>query len=112
MLGHKSEDSTWPTAKALGITIMTGSMPVCKACAHSKAKQKNVPKKLTSEPVTWPFQRVHMDISQIKVLDEDQNEVTESKTSYGSFVLMPLLARNSQPSLQLRKLSERTLWNG
>jgi hypothetical protein len=82
MLGHKSEDSTRQTAKALGITIMRGSMPVCEACALSKAKQKNVPKKLTSEPVTRPFQHVHTDISQIKVLDEDRNEVTLSKTSW------------------------------
>ena len=71
MLGHKSEDSTWQTAKALGITIMRGSMPVCEACALSKAKQKNIPKKSMSEPVTRPFQHVHTDISQIKVLDED-----------------------------------------
>jgi hypothetical protein len=80
MLGHKSEDSTRLTAKALGNTIMRGSMPECEACALSKAKQKNVPKKSTSEPVTRPFQRVHMDISQIKVLDEDRNKVTLSKT--------------------------------
>jgi hypothetical protein len=86
MLGHKSEESTRRTAKALGITIMRGSMPVCKACTLSKAKQKNVPKKSTSEPVTRPFQRVHTDISQIKVLDEDRNEVTLSKTSWIIFV--------------------------
>jgi hypothetical protein len=71
MLGHKSKDSTRLTAKSLGITIMRGSMPVCEACALSRVKQKNVPKKSTSEPVTRPFQRVHTDISQIKVLDED-----------------------------------------
>jgi hypothetical protein len=80
MLGHKSKDSTRRTAKALGITIMRGNMPVCEACTLSKAKQKNILKKSTSEPVTWPFQRVHMDISQLKVLDEDRNEVTLSKT--------------------------------
>jgi hypothetical protein len=80
MLGRKCKESTWQTAKALGITIMRGSTPVCEACAFSEAKQKNVPKKSTSEPVTWPFQRVHMDISQLKVLDEDQNKVTLSKT--------------------------------
>ncbi len=83
MLSHKSEDSTWRTVKALGITITTrGSMPVCEACALSKAKQKNVPKKSTSKPVTRLFQCVHMDISQIKVLDEDLNKVTLSKTSW------------------------------
>jgi hypothetical protein len=85
---------------------------VCKACALSKAKQKNLPKKSTSEPVTWPFQRVHTDISQIKVLDEDRNKVTHYPRLRGTFVLMPLLARSSQPSLQLKKLSERTLWSG
>jgi hypothetical protein len=38
MLGHKSEEqSTRRTAKALGITIMRGSIPVCEACALSKA---------------------------------------------------------------------------
>jgi hypothetical protein len=68
MLGHKSGESTRQTAKALGITIMRGSMPVCKACVLSKVKQMNVPKKSTSEPVTRPFERVHMDISQMKVL--------------------------------------------
>jgi hypothetical protein len=32
MLGHKSEESTRQTiTKALGITIMRGSMPVCEA---------------------------------------------------------------------------------
>jgi hypothetical protein len=37
----------------------------------------------TEKPVTLPFQHVHTDISQIKVLnDEDQNEVTLSKTSW------------------------------
>jgi hypothetical protein len=83
MLGHKSEDSTWRAVKALGIIITTrGSMPVYEACALSKAKQKNVPKKSTSEPITRLFQCVHMDISQIKVLDEDQNKVTLSKTSW------------------------------
>jgi hypothetical protein len=82
MLGHKSKDSTRQTAKALGITIMRGSMPVCEACTLSKAKQKNVPKNSTSEPVTRPFQHVHTNISQIKVLDEDRNEVTLSKTSW------------------------------
>jgi hypothetical protein len=45
-------------------------MPVCKACALSKAKQKNVPKNSKSEPATRPF----------KVLDEDRTEVTLSKT--------------------------------
>ena len=57
-------------------------MPVCEACVLSKAKQKNIPKKSTSEPVTLPFQRVHMDISQIKVLNEDRNKVTLFKTSW------------------------------
>jgi hypothetical protein len=82
MLGHKSKDSTPLTAKSLGITIMRRSMPVCEACTLSKAKQKNVPKKSTSEPVTRLFQRVHTDISQIKVPDENRNEVTLSKTSW------------------------------
>lgn len=86
MLGHKSEDATRRTAKALGITITRGSMPVCEACALSKAKQKNVPKKSTSEPSTRPFERVHTDISQIKVLDEDANEATLSKKSWVIFV--------------------------
>jgi hypothetical protein len=40
------------------------------------AKQKNVPKKLTSEPVTWPFQR------QIKVLDEGGDQATLSMHSW------------------------------
>jgi hypothetical protein len=86
MLCHKSEDSTRRTAKALGITITRGNMPVCEACTLSKAKQKNVPEKSTSEPVTWPFQRVHTDISQIKVLDEGGDQATLSKRSWIIYV--------------------------
>jgi hypothetical protein len=84
-------------------------MPVCKACALSKAKQKNVPKKSTLEPVTRPFQRVHTDISQIKVLDEDQNEVTLSKTSWIIRVDAFTDKEFSAFTIQLRKLSARTL---
>ena len=86
LLGHKSEESTRRTAKALGITISRGSMPVCEACALSKAKQKNVPKKSTSEPATRPFERVHTDISMVKVLDEDGDTATLSKNSWIIYV--------------------------
>jgi limonene-1,2-epoxide hydrolase len=79
LMAHQIRVNTPCTAKALGITITRGSMPVWKACALSKAKQKNVPKKSMSEPITRPFQRVHTDISQIKVLDEDRDEATLSK---------------------------------
>jgi hypothetical protein len=108
MLGHKSEDSTWQTAKALGITIMRGSMPVCKACALSKAKQKNVPKKST---VTRPFQRVHTDISQIKVLDEDQNEVTLSKTLWIIHV-DAFTGKKVSAFTTTKNALVRTLWSG
>jgi hypothetical protein len=57
-------------------------MPVCEACALSKAKQKTVPKKSMSEPVTQPFQCVHTDISKIKVLDEDVDQATLSESSW------------------------------
>jgi hypothetical protein len=68
LLGHKSEANTHKSAKALGIVITRGKMEVCEVCALAKAKQKDVPKKPVSEKVEVPFQRVHTDISQIKVL--------------------------------------------
>jgi hypothetical protein len=43
----------------------------------AKAKQKDVPKKPVLEKVEVPLLRVHTDISQIKVLDEGGNEVTQ-----------------------------------
>jgi uncharacterized protein YnzC (UPF0291/DUF896 family) len=82
LLGHKSEANTHLTAKALGLTISRGSMEVCEACALAKAKQKGVPKKPDSAKVEIPFQRVHTDISQVKVLDSEGNEVTINKKSW------------------------------
>jgi hypothetical protein len=82
LLGHKSEANTRLTAKALGLTISRGSMEVCEACALAKAKQKGVPKKPDSAKVEIPFQRVHTDISQVKVLDSEGNGVTISKKSW------------------------------
>jgi hypothetical protein len=42
--GHMGEDATKKAAKALGITIMPGSLGPCESCAAGKAKQKNLPK--------------------------------------------------------------------
>jgi hypothetical protein len=82
LLGHKSEANTRATAKALGLTISRGSMEVCEACALAKAKQKGVPKKPDSAKVEIPFQRIHTDISQVKVLDSEGNGVTINKKSW------------------------------
>lgn len=42
--GHCGERATRAAAKAAGVTIRPGPMPVCEACASAKAKQKNLPR--------------------------------------------------------------------
>ena len=44
MLGHPNEDTTRKTAKALGWTLMQGSLKRCIACSAAKAKRKALPK--------------------------------------------------------------------
>ncbi len=41
LLGHQGKVCTQDIVKALGITVVQGSMDLCKACAIAKIKQKN-----------------------------------------------------------------------
>ena len=46
-LGHPDKEKARRTAKALGWTMVDGTMESCESCAMGKAKQKNVPQKST-----------------------------------------------------------------
>ena len=67
-LGHLNEDSTRKVAKYMGWTITRGTLQVCEGCAAAKAKQKNVVKQSDHVASEVAGERVFLDISSIKQL--------------------------------------------
>ena len=81
LLGHGDEESTRQSAKELGWVITRGKLDPCLHCARSKAKQKNVCKASDKEKAKEPGERMYLDLSTIKVLQEDKTEF-ELKRKY------------------------------
>jgi hypothetical protein len=75
-LGHMSSAHTKATAKQLGWTI-TGVVKPCESCAIAKAKQKNVPKASEHVVATENGQRVFLDISSIKIMEDTDKPTTQ-----------------------------------
>jgi hypothetical protein len=70
--GHAQKDAVQKAAKALGITITTGSMGPCEGCSVAKAKQKNVPKHNTTHVKATVFpERIFIDITFFKLAAEE-----------------------------------------
>jgi hypothetical protein len=51
LLSHRNENSVHKTAIELGLIIAQDTLKICKHCAKSKAKQKNVQKEMVAEKV-------------------------------------------------------------
>ena len=67
-LGHMSNILTKATARQLGWHL-TGAVRPCESCAKAKAKQKNVPKKSEHQVATANGQRIFLDISSVKMIE-------------------------------------------
>ena len=77
-LGHCSEDTTCKTAKALGLELTRGTLPLCAACAAGKAKQKNAPTKSDHVRSNDPYGRIYFDIATAKKI-KDRPKVSKPK---------------------------------
>ena len=63
--GCTGEHLLRPTAKYMKIEI-TGKLPPCEICAHTKIRQANVPQKKVKQVPRRPGYRVFIDISSFK----------------------------------------------
>jgi hypothetical protein len=54
-LGHLSKDTTRMMAKYLGMIFLHGSLPVYGSCTTAKAKQRNIPKRMSGENKATEF---------------------------------------------------------
>ena len=75
-LGHMSSANTKAAAKELGWTL-SGVVKPCEPCAIAKAKQKNVPKTSEHEVATKNGQRIFLDISSIKTMEESDKPTVQ-----------------------------------
>lgn len=61
--GHRNENSVCKTAWELCWVLTCDTMQVCKQCAKSKAKQKNLKKTTVAKEASVPSQRLYLNPS-------------------------------------------------
>ena len=76
LLGHQNEDSMRETARELGQVSTHGTLKLCKNCARSKAKQKNVCKESVARKADVPGHRLYLDLSKVTVKYRTLEDVT------------------------------------
>ena len=60
-----SEDNTRKVAKALGWTIVRGTMKTCESCAKAKAQQKKLKIDVPNDKSTEINGRIYLDLSRL-----------------------------------------------